>query len=127
MVIMQDSGMRPDEVFPMRIEDIHWGQLASGFRAAKPREARRFVAMSDRMEEMLRPGAGTRTEGWVFPSSRSASGHLTTIAKGFQSARARAGLDRKLVPYSPGTPTEPTRWTRPGIPLPLPTQWDMWT
>ena len=38
--------------------------------------------------------------GWVFPSSRSKSGHLTTIAKGFQAARGRAGLDKKLVPYS---------------------------
>jgi site-specific recombinase XerD len=37
--------------------------------------------------------------GWVFPSSRSKSGHLTTIAKGFQAVRDRAGLDKKVVPY----------------------------
>jgi integrase len=24
MVILQDCGMRPDEVFPMRIENLHW-------------------------------------------------------------------------------------------------------
>jgi hypothetical protein len=26
MVVMQDSGMRPDEVFSMEIENIHWGE-----------------------------------------------------------------------------------------------------
>jgi site-specific recombinase XerD len=58
------------------------------------------VAMSERTKSMLRQWCGERKEGWIFPSSRSKSGHLTTIAKGFQAPRDRAGLDRKLVPYS---------------------------
>jgi integrase len=56
--------------------------------------------MSERVKTMLLQWCGTRREGWVFPSARSRSGHLTTIAKGFQAARDRAGLDKKLVPYS---------------------------
>ena len=56
--------------------------------------------MSERVKAMLRQWCGNRQEGWVFPSSRSKSGHLTTIAKGFQAARARAGLNKKLVLYS---------------------------
>ena len=60
----------------------------------------RFVPMSDRMKIMLRAWCESRKEGWAFPSSRSRSGHLITIAKGFQAARGRAGLDEKLVPYS---------------------------
>ena len=59
----------------------------------------RFVPMSDRMKIMLRAWCESRKEGWAFPSSRSKSGHLITIAKGFQAARGRAG-DEKLVPYS---------------------------
>ena len=35
MVILQDCGMRPDEVFPMRIENIPWKQIASGYRKAR--------------------------------------------------------------------------------------------
>jgi integrase len=62
--------------------------------------ATRFVLMSDRMKSMLRGRCGSRKEGWAFPSSRSKSGHLTTISKDFQAARGRAGLDKKLVPYS---------------------------
>jgi len=56
--------------------------------------------MSERVKRMLERWCGGRKEGWVFPSPRSQSGHLTTIAKGFQAARERSGLDKKLVPYS---------------------------
>jgi site-specific recombinase XerD len=100
LVILQDCGMRPDEVFPMRIENLHWEANRIWIPQGKTPKARRFVAMSERAKTMLRQWCADRSEGWVFPSSRSKSGHLTTIAKGFQAARGRAGLDRKLVPYS---------------------------
>ena len=100
VVILQDSGMRPDEVFPMRIENIYWDQNRIWVPEGKTDNATRFVPMSDRMKTMLRAWCGSRREGWVLPSSRSKSGHLTTIAKGFQAARGRAGLDKKVVPYS---------------------------
>ena len=100
VVILQDSGMRPDEVFPMRIENIYWDQNRIWVPEGKTDNATRFVPMSDRMKIMLRAWCGSRREGWVFPSTRSKSGHLTTIAKGFQAARGRAGLDKKVVPYS---------------------------
>jgi integrase len=100
MVILQDSGMRPDEVFPMRIENIFWRQNRIWIPEGKTANARRWVALSERMTTMLRAWCGNRTEGWLFPSSQAKSGHLMTIAKGFQAARGRAGLDTKLVPYS---------------------------
>ena len=78
--------MRPDEVFPMRIENIYWDQNRIWVPEGKTDNATRFVPMSDRMKTMLRAWCGSRTEGWVFPSSRSKSGHLTTIAKGLQHA-----------------------------------------
>ena len=100
MVILQDCGMRPDEVFPMRIENLHWDANRIWIPEGKTEKARRFVAMSERVKTMLRDWCRGRTEGWVFPSERSKSGHLTTIATGFRSARQRAGVDRKIVPYS---------------------------
>ena len=87
MVILQDCGMRPDEVFPMRIENLHWDTKRIWVPEGKTEKARRFVAMSERSKCMLRQWCGERKEGWVFPSSLSNSGHLTTIAKGFQAAR----------------------------------------
>jgi integrase len=99
LVILQDTGMRPDEVFPMRIEDIHWNENRIWIPDGKTENAKRFVGLSDRMKQMLSVWCSGR-EGWVFPSARSKSGHLTTINKGFQAARKRAGIDPRIVPYS---------------------------
>lgn len=100
MVILQDTGMRPDEVFPMRIENIYWDQGRIWVPEGKTDNSRRFVGMSTRMAKMLGEWCQGQNSGWVFPSKRSASGHLESIAKGFQEARRRAGIDRSVVPYS---------------------------
>ena len=55
--------------------------------------------MSDRVLSVLKVRCGSRREGWVFPSKRSRSGHLTTMAKLFREARAVAGLPEGLVLY----------------------------
>lgn len=99
LVILQDTGMRPDELFPMRIEDIHWAEHRIWIPDGKTRNARRFVPLSERLAALLKPWCAGR-EGWVFPSKRSASGHLESISKGFQRARKDAGLDPRVVPYS---------------------------
>jgi integrase len=98
-VVLQDTGMRPDEVYPMRIENIHWNENRIWIPEGKTENARRFIGMSDRLKTTLQHWCSGR-EGWVFPSPRSKSGHLTTINKGFQAARKRAGLDPRIVPYS---------------------------
>jgi integrase len=38
-------------------------------------------------------------EGWVFPSKRSAVGHLCSIDRLFREARQQAGLPKELVLY----------------------------
>jgi integrase len=100
MVILQDSGMRPDEVFPMRIENIHWNDNRIWIPEGKTHNSTRFVGMSDRMKQMLSVWCTGRDSGWVFPNPQSKSGHLQSIAKGFQKARAHAKLDARIVPYS---------------------------
>src|SRR5215470_3792509 len=55
--------------------------------------------MSNRAFAILKKRCGTRHEGWVFPSKRSASGHLTTMAALFREARRKAGLPENLVLY----------------------------
>jgi integrase len=123
LVILQDCGMRPDEVFTLRIENLHWDANRIWIPEGKTEKARRFVAMSERVKAMLQQWCGNRTDGWVFSSSRSKSGHLTTIAKGFQAARLRAGLDTKLVPYSARHTMVPTRWRRAATPSLSPSPW----
>jgi integrase len=99
-VILQDTGMRPDEVFPMRIEDLHWEHDRIWVPTGKTPNATRFVGMSDRMKQLLSAWCMGRDSGWVFPSAQAASGHVETIAKGFRAARLRAGVDPAIVPYS---------------------------
>src|ERR1700733_8656087 len=59
----------------MRIENIYWDQNLIWVPEGKTDNAARFVPMRDRMKTMLRVWYGSRKEGWVFPSSRSKSGH----------------------------------------------------
>ena len=55
--------------------------------------------MSRRVFEILRKRCGTRNDGCVFPSKRSASGHLRSICNLFRQARIEAGLPKELVLY----------------------------
>jgi integrase len=40
-----------------------------------------------------------KAEGWVFPSKRSKSGHITTVARAWSEAREAAGLPKSVVLY----------------------------
>jgi integrase len=55
--------------------------------------------MSRRVLEILKRRSGTTTGGWVFPSQRSASGHIRSICNLFRRARTEAGLPKELVLY----------------------------
>ena len=56
--------------------------------------------MSNRVFDVLKQRCGEKREGWVFPSKRALSAHLTTMAKRFREARVKAGLPEDLVLYS---------------------------
>ena len=58
-----------------------------------------MIPMSDRVYELLRIRATGKITGWLFPSTRSASGHLTDVGKQFRSARRGAQLPEALVLY----------------------------
>jgi site-specific recombinase XerD len=100
IMLMRDTGMRNErELYRVRIENINWNDKIIFVPDSKTPEGRRMVPMSDRVISILRTRCGTRREGWVFPSKRSRSGHLTTVAKRFREARTKAGLPDALVLY----------------------------
>jgi integrase len=99
MVILQDTGMRPQDVFPLRVEHLDRVNRRIWVPSGKTANARRFVGMSERMLQLLDVWCAGRTEGWVFPSSRSKCGHLTSIHKGFRTACERQNIVG-IVPYS---------------------------
>jgi len=100
VVIMRDTGMRNiSEVCRIRIEHIDWHNRVIFNPKGKTPEARRSVPMSDRVLDLLMTRFAGKTAGWVFPSDRSKTGHLTWINQQFARARAKAGLPKDLVMY----------------------------
>jgi len=99
LIMIQDTGMRPEEVFRIRIENINWSQRLIFNPNGKTKAARRNVPISERMFDLLMFRCAGKTQGWLFPSLRADSGHLTTVAKQFREARSAAGLPESLVLY----------------------------
>jgi integrase len=99
MVILQDTGMRPQDVFTLRIENLDHANHRIWIPSGNTANARRCAGMSERMRSLLDSWCAGRTEGWGFPSAKSKSGHLTTINKGFRAACDRQNIDG-IVLYS---------------------------
>jgi integrase len=99
LIMIQDTGMRPEEVFRIRIENINWNQRLIFNPNGKTQAARRHVPISERMLDLLMVRCSDKREGWLFPSRRAKAGHLTTVAKQFRDARGKAGLPGSLVLY----------------------------
>jgi integrase len=80
VILMRDTGMRNQrELYRMRIENLDWESRMIFVPDSKTPEGRRLVPMSRRVFDLLHARCGARMEGLVFPSKRSASGHLCSI------------------------------------------------
>jgi len=114
LIIIRDMGLRPDEVFRMSWEDVHWDNRLYFKPYGKSRKALRWLPLSKRvieaLKETLQPQSTAKGAGrgkttspvpseWVFPSKKAESGHLTTVAKQFRNARRLAGLPESLKLY----------------------------
>jgi integrase len=100
IILMRDTGMRNQrELYRMCIENLDWEHRVIFVPDSKTSEGRRLVPMSRRAFEILRERCGTRRQGWVFPSARSMSGHISSIDRLFREVRTQAGLPKELVLY----------------------------
>ena len=96
LIIMLDTGMRPQEVFHMRLEHVDWASGTIFIPHGKTVNSRRYVPMSGRVVAALHARASKAREGWLFPGK---SGPLTTVAKQFERARAKARVSPAIVLY----------------------------
>jgi integrase len=99
LLIMMDTGMRPQEVFRMRWEHINWAVRTIFIPFGKTRNSRRYIPISQRVLGVLLQRRAGETEGWVFPSKRSRSGHIVTVQKQFLAARKQAEVHPSVVLY----------------------------
>jgi len=96
--LMRDTACGTRELYRMRIENLDWETRVIFVPDSKTEEGRRRVPMSNRVFDVLKQRCGEKREGWVFPSKRSESAHLTTMAKRFREARVKAGLPERSCP-----------------------------
>lgn len=99
LIIMRDTGMRPEEIFRMRSEYVSWATRTYCNPHGKTAHASRVIPLSERVHNLLVQRWNGKPEGWLFPSARAEEGHLTTVAKQFQAARTAAKLPSNLVLY----------------------------
>jgi integrase len=76
LIITQETGIRPSEIYRMRIENVDFENRQIWNRYGKTTKSRRFVPISERMASVLTARCVRQDEGWVFPSARSKSGHI---------------------------------------------------
>ena len=99
LLIMLDTGMRPGEIFRMRWEHVKWEREQIFIPRSKSRKSKRYVGMTERVKAALLSRKGNVNEGWVFSSTRAASGHIGTVQKQFDRAKRSAGIPESIVLY----------------------------
>jgi integrase len=92
--IMIETGMRPEEVFTIRKENIHLTQGYVFVPTGKTRFARRNVLVTDSAKRVLRRRAKTAKGCYVFPGRYDHTKPLTSVKK----AHAEALRDAKIKP-----------------------------
>jgi integrase len=111
VMIISDTGMRPEEIMRMRRSHILWERssiIVSKSKTSRSHAKPRYVPLSDRVRAALAEHEG-KPDDWIFPSSRSKSGHRPRVDKQWKACRkavseeaARAGypqLPDRLVLY----------------------------
>jgi integrase len=101
LLIMLDSGLRPGEIFRMRWENIHWDKGVIFNPRGKSRKSRRYVPLTERVKAALLAHKEVVNEGWVFPSKKACSGHITDreVSKQWLEAKRLAGVPESVVLY----------------------------
>jgi integrase len=101
IVVMRDTGMRNvREIYCMRIENLDFDSGVIFVPDSKTEEGRRFIAMSNRVKEILLRRCDGRAEGWVFTSVRKGK-HIgeAMVNRQWVRAREKAELPEDLVLY----------------------------
>jgi integrase len=98
--IIVDCGLRPDECFRIRREDVNFATGTIFIPRGKTKYARRHVPMTQRVNAIME----LRVEGkaqpdWLFPAGTK-SGHVATVDSWHQKALKNAEITDHFVLYS---------------------------
>lgn len=107
--IMLDAGLRPDEVFRLKWENVRWVDNRRAVLivpGTKTEAASRIVPMTPRLRDILQQSwekSGKQTQGWIFPAKKAVVGHIVpnTIYQPHLDAVANSGIgEKQFVLYS---------------------------
>lgn len=100
-LVMCDCGMRNEESVAVRWEHIDFDRDIIFNPRVKAEDTEGWVPLSQRLKNALKARHHGQTQGWVFPSKRSKTGHLCpNLSRPFAKMRRDSGMSAKLVPYS---------------------------
>ena len=112
------TGMRSAEIVAARFDQIDWDRCRLYLPRAKA--GARSQPLSEGLVELLRAEQVTRPDrnGWIFPSTRTNSGHVNEFNTPFRRAVIAAGLSPDLVTPHVMRHTAATNMVASGAPLP---------
>jgi integrase len=100
--IILDTGMRPEEVFRMRIENLDFKQKSIFNPNGKTKAARRTIPMTDDAWSLLKlrvNEAETLGTPYVFPSPHNVQRPIGSVKKAHSAAVTRAKITRRFRLY----------------------------
>jgi integrase len=109
--VLVDTGMRPNECYRLRWEDVAWANGRNGnllVKHGKTAAARRVLPLTPRVRAVLQSrwnAAGKPLEGWLWPAP-TVSGHIdhSSLKKQHAKAFRTANKDAKKNNLPPLTP-----------------------
>ncbi len=100
-MLMYDAGMRDEEAVSARWEYIDFAKCVIFNPRVKAEDTDGRVPLSERLKHALKARHRGQKHSWVFPSKRSATGHLCpNVSRAFAKMRKDTGISDRLVPYS---------------------------
>jgi integrase len=118
--IILDTGLRPEEVFRMRLEDLDFARRTIFNPFGKTRAARRSVTMTDAVEALLKvrvKKAEKRRSPYVFSSPTDSTRPIGSVRKAHDAAVENAGIKAHFRLYDLRH-TFATRASASGVDLP---------
>ncbi len=90
--IILDTGLRPEEVFRIRVENLDFGARTIFNPFGKTKAARRKVTMSANVYDLLKRRAKEVKSPFVFPSKGNGDWPIGSVRKAHDAAVERAGI-----------------------------------
>jgi len=90
--VILDTGLRPEEVFRIRTENLDFGEKTIFNPFGKTKAARRKVTMTEDVLQLLRQRAKNAKSAFVFPAKGDPSRPIGSVRKAHDVAVEKAGI-----------------------------------